>query len=111
MAKELILTDENGKEYTLTFTRKTVKQMEARGFVTEDIRNKPLTALPMLFEGAFLAKHRHVKKEIVEDLFDHISQKDELIEKLGEMYAEPIQALFDEPDEDDEKNVSWTANW
>ena len=58
MAKQLTFTY-NGKDYVLEYTRNTVRQMENNGFVTNDIDIKPMTVLPALFAGAFLAHHRH----------------------------------------------------
>lgn len=40
MAKQIVFTYED-KEYTLEFTRRTVKQMEDEGFVAQDIDRKP----------------------------------------------------------------------
>ncbi len=48
MAKQIVFTYED-KEYTLEFTRRTVKQMEDEGFVAQDIDRKPMTLLPALF--------------------------------------------------------------
>lgn len=100
----------DGKEYTLEFTRKTVADMERRGFITSEITEKPMTTLPALFSGAFLAHHRFIKTELVNEIFAKLTNKEELIGKLAEMYNEPIMTLLDEPD-NDLGNVSWTANW
>lgn len=110
MAKTLQFEYE-GTEYTLEFTRRTVQEMERNGFVADDIDTKPMTVLPMLFEGAFLAHHRWVKRDKVQSIFDHMVHKDELIGKLAEMYNDPIMALVEEPEETDSGKVDWTANW
>ena len=100
MAKQLKFTFE-GEDYTLEYTRRTVSEMEKNGFVANDIDTKPMTVLPALFEGAFLAHHRFVKKDVIQE---------DLIGKLAEMYNEPIMALVAEPDKS-EGNVDWTASW
>jgi len=64
MAKQLNFTYD-GKDYTLEFTRRTVAEMEKKGFIASDITEKPMTTLPALFAGAFLAHHRFVKEDIV----------------------------------------------
>lgn len=97
-------------EYTLEFTRKSIETMERQGFVLEDIRTKPMTTLPALFAGAFLAHHRFVKGDTVSAIFAKLPNKDELLQKLGEMYSEPIEALMDEPEES-EGNLTWGANF
>lgn len=109
MAKTLKFEYE-GTQYTLEFTRRTVQEMERNGFIADEIDTKPMTVLPMLFEGAFLAHHRWVKKDLVHEIFDRMVHKDELIGKLAEMYNEPIMTLIEEPD-GSEGNVDWTASW
>lgn len=109
MSKQLCFTYE-GNEYCLEYTRKSVEQMERKGFVASDIQEKPMTTLPALFAGAFLAHHRYIKPEVVDAIFSKMKNKDSLIEKLAEMYNEPIMALIVEPDEA-EGNVDWTTSW
>ena len=89
MAKQLTFSYK-GKDYTLEYTRRTVRQMEDSGFI---------------------AHHRSVKPDVIEDIYEHLPHKEQLIEKLVEMYNEPIAALLEEPEEGDEGNVIWTASW
>lgn len=110
MAKQIIFTH-GGKDYTLEYTRRTVKQMEAEGFVTAEIDNRPMTLLPALFAGAFKAHHRFVKPEVIDEIYAAMPNKEALIGKLAEMYNEPISALLEEPDETTGKNVDWVASW
>lgn len=109
MSKQLSFTYDD-KEYCLEFTRKSVEQMERSGFKASDITDKPMTVLPALFAGSFLANHRFTKQEVIDKIFSKMTNKGELISKLSEMYNEPIMSLVDEPDEN-EGNVSWTASW
>nr|DAS53362.1 MAG TPA: protein of unknown function (DUF5055) [Caudoviricetes sp.] len=109
MAKQLNFTYD-GKEYTLEFTRRTVAEMEKKGFIASDITEKPMTTLPALFAGAFLAHHRFVKEDIINDIYSKLTKKEDLIGKLSEMYNEPILALVEEP-EKAEGNLDWTATW
>lgn len=109
MNKQLKFTYQE-KEYCLEFTRKSVETMERNGFVASDITDKPMTVLPALFRGAFLANHRFVKPEVIDEIFSKMTNKTELIGKLSEMYNEPIMALVDEPEES-EGNVDWMASW
>ena len=96
MNKQLRFTYQE-KEYVLEYTRKSVEVMERKGFVVSDIETKPVTVLPALFAGAFLANHRFVKQEVIDEIYSKITNKSELIGKLAEMYNEPIAALIDEP--------------
>ena len=109
MAKQLRFTYQD-KEYCLEYTRKSVETMEKNGFVAADIQNKPMTTLPALFAGAFLANHRFIKQDVIDAIFAKMTNKGELIGKLAEMYNEPIMTLIDEPDEA-EGNLDWTASW
>lgn len=109
MAKTLKFTYQD-KEYVLEFTRRTVTQMEKNGFVASDVEAKPMSTLPALFEGAFLAHHRFEKKETINAIYTAMTNKEDLIGKLAEMYNEPILALVEEPEES-EGNVTWTASW
>lgn len=110
MAKQLNF-EYKGKEYTLEYTRESVKQMEREGFVASDIVNKPLIMLPRLFAGAFKAHHKFdVKQKQIDEMFDLFKNKNALIEKLAEMYAEPMETLMD--DTADEGNaIAWEANF
>lgn len=110
MAKQ-IRFEYKGQEYILEFTRKSIEMMERQGFVASDIVEKPMTTLPALFAGAFLAHHRNVKKELIDEIFSKMTNKEELIRKLAEMYNEPIIALMDEPDPSDKGNVKWEASF
>jgi hypothetical protein len=109
MNKQLRFTYRD-KEYCLEYTRNTVAQMEKKGFVASDIETKPVTVLPALFAGAFLANHRYVKEDVIDEIYSKLTNKQELIGKLAEMYNEPIMALVDEPEES-EGNLDWTASW
>lgn len=109
MSKQLNFTYED-KEYTLEFTRRTVSEMEKKGFVATEINDKPMTTLPALFAGAFLAHHRFVKQDVIDAIYAKLTKKEDLIGKLAEMYNEPIMSLVEEP-EDDLGNVNWTATW
>nr|DAG63067.1 MAG TPA: protein of unknown function DUF5055 [Caudoviricetes sp.] len=113
MAKQLTINDPvSGVTYTLEFTRKTIELMEKNGFVAADMERKPMTLLPALFAGAFLAHHRFVKRDVIDAIYAKLNHKDELIGALVEMYNEPLMALLDEPEqENDEGNLSWKAGW
>lgn len=108
MAKQLTFAFK-GKNYTLEFTRRTVRQMEDAGFIASDVAEKPMQIL-RLFSGAFLAHHRSVKSDVIEEIYAALPNKDALITALIDMYNEPIEALMDEPDEES-GNVEWTTSW
>ena len=100
------------KEYTLEYTRETVKQMEREGFVAGDIVNKPMLTLPKLFSGAFKAHHKFdTKQKLIDEIFDLFTNKQALVEKLAEMYAEPMETLMDNESVDEGNAIAWDASF
>lgn len=110
MAKQLTFEYE-GEKFTLEYTRRTVKMMEQQGFVLNNVDDIPLTAIPALFAGAFMAHHRFTNRKRIDEIYEKMPNKVDLMKNLAEMYTEPIAALFDEPDEAAEGNVEWGVNW
>ena len=111
MAKTLNF-EYKGKEYTLEYTRETVKQMEREGFVTEDIVKKPMITLPQLFAGAFKAHHKFdAKQKVIDEMFKCFTHKDELLGKLAEMYHAPFEELMDDENIEEGNAIAWEANF
>lgn len=100
----------NGTAYVLEFTRETVVTMEKQGFNLDDIDSKPMTIIPALFAGAFMANHKHISKKTIDDIYFKLPNKQELVLRLAEMYREPIEAMIDET-EDVEGNLEWGTSW
>ena len=95
-------------EYCLEFNRQSVKVMEANEFKINELQDKPGTMIPMLFEGAFIKNHsgkNGVKRKVMDEIFDSISDKSALLEALMEMYVETMSVLSDSTES--EGNVSW----
>lgn len=110
MAKKISF-EYKGKEYTLEYTRESVKQMQREGFAATDLVNKPMIVLPQLFAGAFKAHHRFdVKQKDIEEIFAQFKNKQALVEKLAEMYHEPMETLMDDP-EDEGNAIAWEATF
>lgn len=112
MAK--IKIEYDGKQYTLEYTKRTVQTMEGRGFEINDIieQKKLVTAIPMLWHGAFLAHHNPIDKladpverKLADEIYAHMPKKSELISKLTSMYLEQVTSLLDDPEE--EGNAMW----
>ena len=93
------------KDYTLEYTKDTIRQMERNGFRPDELAEKPMTMLPDLFAGAFIKHHPTVKRSKVDELYGMMKDKSKLLQTLLEMYAEPVDALMDEG------NLEWTPNW
>ena len=111
MAKQINFEYE-GKEYTLEYTRESIKQMEREGFVASDIVNKPMNTLPKLFAGAFKAHHRFdTKQKKIDEIFELFKNKQALVEKLAEMYSEPMETLMDDESIDGGNAIAWEASF
>lgn len=95
-----------GKDYCLEYNKRTIKIMESNGFVPAKILEAPMTYLPELFAGAFLANHKFTKKEIIDEIYEAMGDKGELVNTLIEMYNEPIAALT--ADADEGNAIAWT---
>ena len=103
----------NNQEYTLKFSRRTVKILESSGFDIDTAEKTPVTSAETLFAGAFLVAHeRDIRKDkdLPAKIWAGIADKQAFFSKLIEMYNEPLQVMFAEPEED-EKNVEWTAGF
>lgn len=94
------------KDYTLEYTRQSVKTMEQQGFILDELASKPMTMIPMLFQGAFIRNHKGIKRNVMDEIYKGIANRSELMEALMEMYAETLSTLMDD-DAEDAGNVSW----
>lgn len=99
-----IVLKHDGKEYELEYNRQSVKMMEGQGFILDEFTSKPVTMIPLLFHGAFIKNCKGIKRAKIDEIYDGIGNKTELIGALVDMYAETLTALTDDTDEG---NVSW----
>ena len=97
----------NNKEYDLEFNRQSVRTMEAQGFVLDELSSKPVTMIPMLFNGAFIKNHRGIKRTLMDEMFEEIADKTGLLQALMEMYAETLSTLTD--DKEAGGNATWAV--
>ena len=103
----------NDRNYTLEYTRNSVKQMEQQGFVLDQISDKPMTMVPLLVRGAFLKHHRNIKPSEVDNIYEHLNDKvgseeeSGFIQVLLEMYAETVTTLTDNNSVDEGNVATW----
>ena len=94
----IIVDEENGREYTLEFNRRTVVRAEQAGLDISKLDSYPMTMIPILFWCAFLYHHPYMTKEQTDKiLFEGLGGigKDEIV-RLAALYAEPFQTLISE---------------
>ena len=98
----MVITDpDNGREYTLEYSRKTVAKTEQAGLDVNRLESASMTMIPLLFWGAFLMHHPHMTREQTDKiLFDGLGglSEDEMA-YLGKLYAAPFQTLISGADE------------
>ena len=95
--KPIIVTDDDtGMEYTLEFTRESVRFAESRGFKINDVADYPMTKIPELWFYAFRAHHKNVARAKTDALLEGLGGiPDGLLARLGELYSVPFAALTD----------------
>ena len=99
-------------DYILEFSRNAVKQMESQGFVLDQIGEKPMTMIPLLVYGAFMKHNKGIKRSLVDEIYEHITDKvgdseNGFINTLLEMYAETVTALTDNSSVDEGNVAIW----
>ena len=95
--KPMVIVDpENGKEYTLEFSRKSVVKAEQAGLEINALDTKSMTMIPLLFWGAFIMHHPYITRDQTDKiLFDGLGGlNEEEMTYLGKLYAEPFQSLI-----------------
>ena len=100
-----ITFEHKGTDYTLEFTRDSIKQMERAGFAYSQVEEKPYSSLMTLFKGAFLAHHPRISQTVIDEIWDNLGDKEGLFEALANLYNEPLEAMMAEPEEG--KKIVW----
>lgn len=96
----------NGEKYILEYNREAIEVMERQGFIASEMATKPMTMLPLAFQGLFYKNHKKVKRSFIDECYNKFSNKQQLIEAIGEMIAETYESLTD-----DEGNKEGNLNW
>lgn len=115
MATKITVTYKN-TNYTLEYSRQSVRQMEQMGFVLDQLTDKPMTMIPLLVYGAFIKNYRAITRSLVDEIYDNLcdkigsEEKAGFIQVLAEMYAETLTSLTGNAKDGDEGNLaSWTV--
>lgn len=110
-AKVIDFHSPDGKNtYELTFTRDSVEATERAGFQIGQYTQMTnlLSNSRALFYGAFIAQNRGIKRKVVDEMFAHIDEKEELMATLLEMFMDASKSLLATDTEDKTaKNATW----
>lgn len=96
-----------GTQFRLGFNRETVAVTEERGFHLNEAENTPINSMKELFKGSFIMNHPKTRSKLIDDIWDALPNKGDLLNVLVEAYADAYNALYAEPSE--EKKVVWTV--
>lgn len=107
MSKKISFEHE-GKSYNLEYTLRTAGQANDDGFILEQLSEKPALMIPKLVYWAFVRHQKGITRKQTEEIFKWIKDKNGFITALAEMYADAVNALID--DEDEEGNANWTVS-
>ena len=107
-----ITVNYKNEEYVLEFSRNSAKTMEQQGFVLDQISEKPMTMIPLLVYGAFMKNNKGIKRSLVDEIYEHITDKvgdgeNGFIQVLLEMYAETVNVLTDGSSTDEGNTAVW----
>ena len=95
-----------GIDYTLEYNRAAVKVLEAQGFKPDEVLDKPMTNVELLFQCAFIKNHPNTQINTISEILNACPDKTNLIASLKKMVDETYESLLAEP-EGDAGNVSW----
>lgn len=99
--------EDNGTKYILEYNRESIELMERQGFSAKEMTEKPMTMLPLAFQGLFYKNHRNVKKSFVDECYKRFTDKNKLIETMAEMIMETYNSLTDDEEVGDKGNIDW----
>lgn len=99
--------EDNGEKYILEYNREAIEIMERQGFVASEMVKKPMTMLPLAFQGLFYKNHKNVRKSFIDECYDRFPNKNELIEAIAEMINETYESLTDENVKNEKGNLDW----
>jgi hypothetical protein len=109
MPGKILTITHNDTTYRLQYNRRTIATMEQSGFLIGEVIEKPATRILQMFHGAFQMHHKGIRRELTDEIYLALPEKEGLIDALVELYNEPLSALLDDPasTEGTEKNASW----
>ena len=109
MAKQIVLHDNNGNEYTLEFNRAGVERMQRQGFVLDTSRL--YMCAKDLIMGAFRMHHRGMTWEKIEPVWKQQTKRELLLSELAQMFSEPVLDLMGLDEEGGASGADENPTW
>lgn len=99
-----------GTEYVLGFNRKTAEAAQRAGLNIQELTEKPLIQILLLFYWAFQMNHPQVRKSKTDEIYEKIGDKTGLLNVLVEDYVKTYQTLLEDhvDGEDSENFIKWS---
>lgn len=94
-----------GEEYTLEYSRDSIKYMEANGFVLEQFMEKPATMLDLAWRGAFYKNHKKKSVAEIDKMLYDMGEREDLHKALGDMINETYRIILE--GDENSKKVQW----
>lgn len=109
--KPVRLVGENGDEYTLDFSRDSVRFAEQRGFKPDEVLDFPATKIPELFFYAFRKNHKNLAKNQTDKILEEElgGMTEALLTRLMQLYNQAALTHVVVTDEDAAKNARMTV--
>lgn len=106
-----LIDQETGDEYTLDFSRESVRFAESRGFKPDDVLEYPATRIPELFFYAFRKNHRNLAKNQTDRILEEQlrGMTEGLLTRLIQLYNQAALTHLIASEEDTEKNARMTV--
>lgn len=92
--------------YTLEYNRNAIQTIESQGFNFNDFKAAPLTNVTLAFYGAFIKNHRNTSTKLIDEIYNSMANKTDLIDVLTTMIVECYNTLFDD---NKSGNITWST--
>jgi hypothetical protein len=110
--KPIVITNSQTKEqYTLEFSRDTVRFAEVHGFEWDDVGKYPMTKIPEIFYYSFRMHHPNIARANTDKLLELMGgMSAKFLARLRELYDAPFLTLINTGDETNSKNGILTVD-
>lgn len=105
--KPMVFETEDGTEYTLEFSRKSIEFAEQHGFNIDELTSQMMTKVPELFYYAFRMHHPTMTRTQTDRiLFEEFGGLDsEELKWICDLYAEPFNSLINRDETKNSRKV------